>query len=294
VKYTRILITCMVMALFIITLNACKGKATQNQEDDTSMAPKDESGAYPTIAMENITLEPSSEELIDPGLEGEGMNGDNQGMETYPSISGVADSLYPGVSDEGLYPYPQENSDGGYPEPVTGDTGNSLPTSEQGQATATPTPTLAPLTTTEPSPTATLDEVAPLTPTQSPTPSPTVIPTATALPLVVDRSLQASDPKLVKLASGKVQLIEFFAFWDATSKALAPMMNQLKVDYGKNINFHFLDIDDPATKNIKTLLSYRLQPHLFLVDQKGKVLKDWTGFVDEVEIRDEIAKALLR
>ncbi len=295
-RYTRFLTISTAVVLLLLTLFACKKNTAQNEAEGSVSTGTGESGLYPSIAGESITVEPSSEELIYPEFDGEKINSDNQGMESYPEISGEGDTQYPGISEEGVYPYPSADSgsDIEYPEPENNSDVNQPVIPEIDQASATPTQTLAPLMTNEPSPTLTPEVVITPTPTMTPTPSPTIPPTATPLPLTIDRTLRASDPTLLKLASGKIQLIQFFAFWDATSKALAPMMNQLKIDYAKNVNFYFLDIDDPATRNLKQQLGYRLQPHIFLIDARGNLLEDWTGFVDEVELRDELTKALKR
>jgi len=295
VKSTKFVLFCTVGFLLIFALSACKGKNTQKEVNANNIAATSEAGAYPLTTAEGILLEPSDEELIYPGLEGESISAESQDLESYPSISDDNDSAYPDVSEE-LNPYPGSDTDGNlsYPDPAINETDDPETLPGQEQASATPTLTLEPLLTTEPSPTATPGVTATPTPTMTPTPSPTAVPTATSLPLIVDRSLEASNPKLLKLASGKVQLIEFFAFWDATSKAMAPLMNQLNTEYGKNVYFHFLDIDDPATQNLKKQLGYRRQPHLFLIDAKGNILKEWTGFVDEAELRDELTRALQR
>ena len=131
--------------------------------------------------------------------------------------------------------------------------------------------------------------------TASPTPLPTVTltstptPTPTATPLPpppwVSSNLQATDPDTVKLASGSVQLIWFFAFWDGPSQAMAPLVHGLEDQYGERMNFVYLDIDDPATKPFKDDLGYRSQPHFFLLDRDGRILRQWQGYVNVDEFQ---------
>jgi thioredoxin 1 len=131
---------------------------------------------------------------------------------------------------------------------------------------------------------------------QSPYPEPV----ATSAPEVAvtqprpetNRDLLASDPTRFQLASGKLQLVEFFAFWDGASKSLAPVINSIAANYGDRMNFMFLDIDDPATKKFQEALGYRTQPHFFLLDQKGNVIKQWQGNVDVADIHLAIENAL--
>lgn len=102
----------------------------------------------------------------------------------------------------------------------------------------------------------------------------------------------ATDPSQVQLASGKVQLVEFFAFWDGASKSMAPMLNALAAEYDGKMNFVFLDVDNPANKKFKDALNYRIQPQFFLLDKQGSIIKQWQGYVDEAELRAAMDSAL--
>ncbi len=106
------------------------------------------------------------------------------------------------------------------------------------------------------------------------------------------QTLEASDPTKVQLASGKVQLVEFFAFWDGISKAMTPVMLKLVGDYGTRMNFIFLDVDNPAIAKFKSQLGYKTQPEFFLLDKQGNILKQWSGSVDEAELRAALDAAL--
>ncbi len=57
-------------------------------------------------------------------------------------------------------------------------------------------------------------------------------------------------------------------------------MHGLENTWGDQINFVYLDIDDPRTEPFKRQLGYRVQPHMFLLDGDGQLLDQWLGFVD--------------
>jgi len=64
----------------------------------------------------------------------------------------------------------------------------------------------------------------------------------------------------------------------------------LEAEWGGQVNFVYLDIDDPATESFKRQLGYRVQPHMFLLDGEGRVLEQWLGYVEgetlEAALRD--------
>ena len=167
--------------------------------------------------------------------------------------------------------------------------------------TATPSATLILIPTILSSPTATffVPTLTP-TPTRTPflTPTPTITftpsPTRTPLPVPpwVSVQLHATDPRTVQLAAGKPQLIEFFAFWSGPSLAMAPVVQGVEKEYTGRINFIYLDIDDPATDQFKQQLHYRMEPHFFLLDAKGKVLQQWVGYVTVEQLRQALDSAL--
>ncbi|GAB4472178.1 MAG: hypothetical protein Kow0088_06610 [Anaerolineales bacterium] len=100
----------------------------------------------------------------------------------------------------------------------------------------------------------------------------------------VDVAMRATDPEAFVLASGKVQLVEFFAFWCPTCKSIAPTLKNLENRYSGTIQFVYLDIDDPRTNSYKQALGYLYQPHIFLIDGEGKILQQWVGYVTEDEL----------
>jgi thiol-disulfide isomerase/thioredoxin len=104
--------------------------------------------------------------------------------------------------------------------------------------------------------------------------------------------LQATDPETVLLASGEIQIVEFFAYWWPTCQSLAPIVHGLESDYYGRVKFNYLDIDDPRNDMFKNQLSYRYQPHIFLLDQEGNVLQQWLGPVGEDQLSAAIDDAL--
>jgi thioredoxin-related protein len=60
---------------------------------------------------------------------------------------------------------------------------------------------------------------------------------------------------------------------------MAPIVDGLKDEYGEQVDFVRFDIDDSSTQEAKRQYGYRGQPHFFLVDSAGQIVKSWQGRV---------------
>ena len=176
---------------------------------------------------------------------------------------GSGDDVYPTHIDEEATVIPT-TVDSGPPNPAPNTTIIvTTPTTAGNVSTLTPT-TPFPYT---------------LTPQYGTTPVPTLTPITFQIPPWISSELEATDPATVKLVSGQVQFIEFFAFWCGTCQAMAPLVHGLEEHYGSQARFIYLDIDDPANYAFKEELSYRYQPHFFLIDGEGNIIDQWVGYV---------------
>jgi thioredoxin-like negative regulator of GroEL len=104
--------------------------------------------------------------------------------------------------------------------------------------------------------------------------------------------IQASDPSKVKLAAGKLQLVEFFAYWSGPSLAMAPIVKGIESEYRGEVGFVYLDIDNPATRLLRAQLHFHTVPHFFLLDERGKILKEWVGYISYEKLRQAIDGAI--
>ena len=65
-------------------------------------------------------------------------------------------------------------------------------------------------------------------------------------------------------------------------------MHGLEAKYGNCVDFVYLDIDNPATREARTRLGYRAQPEMYLLDASGKVLWKKIGYVTEDELEAKL------
>jgi len=98
----------------------------------------------------------------------------------------------------------------------------------------------------------------------------TMTPSLTAL-------AESSIPLDVALRNDKPTLIEFYANWCTTCQAMAGDTNQLRKDYGDEINFVMLNEDN--SKWIPEMVSYRVDgiPHFAFLDGVGDLAATTIG-----------------
>jgi thiol-disulfide isomerase/thioredoxin len=97
--------------------------------------------------------------------------------------------------------------------------------------------------------------------------------------------LEATDPNTVSLASGQLQLVEFFRFTWSTCRAMAPMVHGLEAEYFGRVKFSYLDADDPQTNVFQGELGFYYQPEFYFLDAEGNLIKKLVGYISEDELR---------
>jgi thioredoxin-like negative regulator of GroEL len=68
----------------------------------------------------------------------------------------------------------------------------------------------------------------------------------------------------------------------------------LEAEYGSQINFVYLNIDDRANDAFKKELGFRVQPHIFLVDKDGQVIQQWVGRVKAEDLEKAFQQVLIQ
>lgn len=206
------------------------------------------------------------------------------------STQDLSNSPYLAPGDSPSSTLPVEGVEGSqYPGPgsavfPTSTPGSNLP--YPGQGTAVNPPNLETFATATPP-----SETAFPVPSDTPVIA-TQMQTAIPAPAWVNSGLRASDLSQVKLISGKVQLFFFFAFWDGASLAMAPLVQAVEGNFRDQVNFIYVDIDSPQARYFKDTLGYKSQPHFFLVDPQGVVIREWKGYVRIEDLITAIQSAL--
>lgn len=59
---------------------------------------------------------------------------------------------------------------------------------------------------------------------------------------------------------------------------MKPIVHELEAAYSDQIDFVYLNIDAPNTRDAKLKYGFRYQPHFLLIDGNGEVIQEWLGY----------------
>ena len=88
-----------------------------------------------------------------------------------------------------------------------------------------------------------------------------------------------SMPYDVAIASPKPTLIEFYADWCTTCQGMSATISNLHQQYGDDVNFVMLDIDDPQWATQVKDFGASGVPQFTLLDAQHEEVKTWVGKV---------------
>lgn len=111
--------------------------------------------------------------------------------------------------------------------------------------------------------------------------------------LMTLKSLAAeSVPYEVALTSPKPTLIEFYADWCTTCQSMSATVNSLHEQYGAQMNFVMLDIDDPQWADQVEAFSASGVPQFTLLNSRHQSVHTWVGKVPKPIFTDAFTPLL--
>ena len=95
------------------------------------------------------------------------------------------------------------------------------------------------------------------------------------------------DPEIA-FTNGNPTYLEFYAEWCEICKKMAPEVTQLKKDFDDEINFVFLNVDNP--KWDKFIKQYNVNgiPQINIIDSNSKLLATLTGLHEDNTLKESI------
>ena len=105
--------------------------------------------------------------------------------------------------------------------------------------------------------------------------------------------LHATDPSTFHLASGQIQLVEFFAFWCTDCQSMAAIIHELESEYKGKLNFIYLDVDDSQNESVlKQLNASYYIPEFRILDKMGKTMWSYIGPISRDDLKAAIENSL--
>tara|TARA_Y100000813_G_scaffold63855_1_gene44943 strand:+ start:270 stop:812 length:543 start_codon:yes stop_codon:yes gene_type:complete len=88
------------------------------------------------------------------------------------------------------------------------------------------------------------------------------------------------DPKIA-FENNKPTFLEFYAEWCEVCKEMAPKISLLKKEYERDINFVFLNVDNPKWENYIRKFKVNGIPQVNIFDEKGNLKASFIGKQEE-------------
>ena len=95
------------------------------------------------------------------------------------------------------------------------------------------------------------------------------------------------DPEIA-FKSNKPTFLEFYAEWCEVCKEMSPKVSALKDEYEKDINFVFLNVDNPKWNKYIQKFKVNGIPQINLFDRKSNLISTFIGKQEETIIRESI------
>jgi len=108
-----------------------------------------------------------------------------------------------------------------------------------------------------------------------------------------DLSKNSIDPEIAFITN-KPMFLEFYAEWCEVCKKMAPGVNELRKEYGKDINFVFINVDNPKWEKYINKMNVNGIPQINLFDNQSNLEKTFIGLQDERDIKQSLINLLSR
>jgi len=95
------------------------------------------------------------------------------------------------------------------------------------------------------------------------------------------------DPEIA-FTNNKPTFLEFYAEWCEVCREMAPKVSSLRDEFGKDINFVFLNVDNQKWGKYIQKFDVNGIPQVNLFDRKGILVSTFIGKQEEIKIRESI------
>ena len=101
------------------------------------------------------------------------------------------------------------------------------------------------------------------------------------------------DPEIA-FSNGKPTYLEFYAEWCEICKEMAPEVTNLKKDFDSQINFVFLNVDNPKWGKFIKQFNVNGIPQINIIDSNSNLIATLTGLQEENTLKESIKYLIKR
>ena len=109
--------------------------------------------------------------------------------------------------------------------------------------------------------------------------------------LLKDLGKKSIDPEIA-FTTNKPIFLEFYAEWCEVCKKMSPSVNELRKEYEKDINFVFINVDNPKWEKYIKKMNVNGIPQINLFDKELKLETTFIGLQDESDIKQSLKNLL--
>ena len=95
------------------------------------------------------------------------------------------------------------------------------------------------------------------------------------------------DPEIA-FTNGKPTYLEFYAEWCEVCREMAPEVTELKKDYDNEINFVFLNVDNPKWDKFIKQFKVNGIPQINIIDSNSNLQATFTGLQEENTLKNSM------
>ena len=95
------------------------------------------------------------------------------------------------------------------------------------------------------------------------------------------------DPDIA-FSNGKPTYLEFYAEWCEICKEMAPEVTELKKDFDSQINFVFLNVDNPKWDKFVKKFKVNGIPQINIFDSNSNLKSTYTGLQEEKTLKNSL------
>ena len=101
------------------------------------------------------------------------------------------------------------------------------------------------------------------------------------------------DPDIA-FSNGKPTYLEFYAEWCEICKEMAPEVTELKKDFDSEMNFVFLNVDNPKWDKFVKQFKVNGIPQINIIDSQSNLLATLTGLQEGNTLKESIKYLIAR